>query len=217
MKKLLVTLLIMSMTITMLVGCGSSDKNTEKEPNTETNENTNEGTSEDASEDASNNSGTVAADWLVPKITIDGVDYTFPMEAQELVDNGWTMINKFPIGARPGANAGINFTKGDLTLFTNISSTTGAEQTMEEGEVCSIYYAADTANANVPISFPGNLTLGMSKAEVEKILPTEFVYNEKYHYFQYAKETEKGKLDIRIEMTDDDSIVKAINYICWTE
>ena len=195
MKKLFVSLFIMSMSISMLVGCGGSDRDNNKNPNTENDSNqdkdteeketetTNEnGSGEGNSEDTSGNTGIAASDWLVPKITIDGVDYTFPMEAQELVDNGWTMINKFPIGARPGANAGINFTKGDLTLFTNISSTTGAEQTMEEGEVCSVYYAADTDNAKVPISFPGGITLGMSKAEVEKILPTEFVYSEKYHY-----------------------------------
>ncbi len=230
MKKVFVVLLIMSMSISMLVGCGGSDKDTNKNPNTENDSKPNqdadtdkdesteeENTSGGTSEDISGNTGIAASDWLVPKIEIDGVVYTFPMEAQELVDNGWTMINKFPIGARPGANAGINFTKGDLTLFTNISSTTGAEQKMEEGEVCSISYAEEYDNFKVPIKFPGGLTIGMSKAEAEKILPGEFEYNEKYHYFQYTSETEKGKLDIKVEMSDDDSTVERIMYTCWTK
>ena len=158
-----------------------------------------------------------ASDWLIPKIEIEGVVYTFPMEAQELVDNGWTMINKFPVGARPGAHAGINFTKGDLTFFTNISSTTGVEQKMEEGEVSSISYSEEYSNIQVSLKFPGGVTLGMSKADVEKILPTEFKYVEKYKYYQYKKDTEQGQIEILVRLTDDESVVKEIDYTCWTK
>lgn len=238
MKKIIVSLLIMAMSVSMLVGCGDSGKDTNKEPNKEndsnvnqdadTNQNTQNGQDKDTekesetkdeatSENSSNNKGMIATDWTVPKIEIDGVIYTFPMEAQELVDNGWTLINKLPIGARPGANAGINFTKGDLTLFTNISSTTGAEQKMEEGEVCSISYSKEYENIQVPMSFPGGIALGMSREEVVKILPGEFQYVEKYKYYQYKNETEKGKIEVLIYLSDDETVVREIDYTCWTK
>ena len=164
-----------------------------------------------------NNSKLAASDLLTPTIEIDGVAYTFPIEAKELIDNGWTMENKLAVPATPGANAGVNFTKDDYTLFTNISSTTGKEQKIEEGEVCSIHYAKDVENINVPIKFPGEIAIGMKKADVEKILPGEFEYVEKYQYFQYKKETDKGELEILIYMSEDGSEVEKINYTCWTK
>lgn len=165
---------------------------------------------------AKNGSGS-AQDWLIPKIEIDGVEYTFPMEAEELVKNGWVMDENFSVPARPGSNALIIFTKDNMELFTNVSSTTGKEQPIEKGEVCSIVYGNTNSNKDVPMAFPGGITLGMSKAEVEKNIPEEFEYDDKYHCFKYVKETEQGKLDIEIQMTDDDSEVKEIHYTCWTK
>ena len=83
--------------------------------------------------------------------------------------------------------------------------------------MCSIDYFAESDNINVPITFPGNLTLGMSKTEVEQMLPDEFEYVSEYHYFKYRYDTEKGEIAIEIHMTEDDSVVERISYTCWTD
>lgn len=176
-------------------------------------------TSSDADNVVTENDNTLtASDLLIPTIEIDGVVYTFPMEAQELVDNGWVMDElSVERPANPGEMVAMEFYKDDMTLFTNISTTTGETQSLEECEVCSIYYSAESDNINVPITFPGNITLGMSKAEVEQILPDEFEYNAEYHYFKYRYDTEKGEIAIEIYMTEDDSVVESISYTCWTD
>lgn len=176
-------------------------------------------TSSDTDNVATENDNTLtASDLLIPTIEIDGVVYTFSMEAQELVDNGWVM-DELPVErpANPGEMVAMEFYKDDMTLFTNISTTTGEAQSIEEGEVCSIPYFAESDNINVPITFPGNLTLGMSKAEVEQMLPDEFEYVAEYHYFKYRYDTEKGEIAVEIHMTEDDRVVEEISYTCWTD
>lgn len=211
MKKTVILLAVGIVSIALVIGIGIAGKRGN------TGENTQQNTQGNSTENKEENKESGVTEWLIPKIEIDGVTYTFPMEAQELVKNGWEMDDNFPVPARPGANALIVFYKEGLELFTNVSSTTGKEQPIEEGEVCSIVYGNSNSNKDIPMAFPGGITLGMSKAEVEKILPEEFEYDEKYHYFKYLKETDLGKLDIQIQMTEDDSEVKEIHYTCWTE
>lgn len=205
MKKAVALLAVGAVSIALVIGVGIASKEGNQVANTQ------------GKEENKEQNSSLGRDWLVPKIEIDGVEYVFPMEAAELEKNGWVMDDNFPVPARPGANALIIFTKGDLELFTNVSSTIGKEQPIEEGEVCSLVYGNENSNKAISMKFPGGVVLGMSKAEVEKILPEEFEYDEKYHCFKYLKETEQGKLDIKIHMTDDDSEVKEIHYTCWTK
>lgn len=213
MKKAVALLAVGAVSIALVIGVGV----TSKEGNQAENQVENTQGKEENKEANKEQNSSSGRDWLVPKIEIDGVEYVFPMEAAELEKNGWVMDDDFPAPARPGANAVIVFTKGDLELFTNVSSTIGKEQPIEEGEVCSLVYGNENSNKAISMKFPGGVALGMSKAEVEKILPEEFEYDEKYHCFKYLKETEQGKLDIKIHMTDDDSEVKEIHYTCWTK
>lgn len=218
MKKKIAILAVAAVSIAAVAGVAIASKQSGTGEHTQTNSQMNAQTNEQGNTEENNEqNATVASDWLIPKITIDGVEYTFPMEAQELVKNGWVMDDNFPVPARPGANALIMFEKDGMELFTNVSSTTGKEQPIEEGEVCSLVYGNENSNKTIPMAFPGGITLGMSKADVEKILPEEYKYDEKYHCFKYAKDTEQGKLDIQIQMTEDDSEVKEIHYTCWTK
>ncbi len=156
-----------------------------------------------------------ASEWLDAMITIDGVTYQFPMAAQELVDNGWDMEDGFPFPARPGSNALVKFTKGDYMLSTNVTSVTGTEVPMEEGSV-SYITVYEGHNDNLPIVFPGGITLGMTKEEVEAILPSEFEYEAKYKWFKYRQEETMGQLVIEIQLTEDESTVSGISYSFWS-
>lgn len=225
MKKLLAVLLMMTLSTSLLIGCTgkeSTDNGNDAAVNQEADVNLDEAESEietepETTEPAVDNAAIPASEWLNGKIQIDGVVYDFPIEAATLAENGWTMATKFPVPARPGSNALIYFEKGDLRLETNVTSIVGTEVPMEEGAVSSIHYWTDGSNKDISMEFPGGVTLGTSKADVEKVLPSEFEYDAEFKRFKYFQEGDMGDLDIKIILSEDESVVTEISYTYWTE
>ena len=219
MKRKLALSLVGVLLVGCLSGCGSNKVETEngnvESQQTEETVSTDEMIESQESETEVSNSDVAEVVSDATTIQIDGVSYHFPMTVQELVDNGWTMNGKFPFPARPGSNALVDFTKGDLKLSTNVTSITGAEVPMEEGAISYLSFSAEHNNT-ISVVFPGNISIGMSKEEVESALSTEFVYDASKKYFEYEKQEDMGKLEIQILLTDDESQVKEISYTFWS-
>ena len=144
---------------------------------------------------------------------VGGDLYTLPTPVSEFIDNGWKIVENsgFVDG---GGTSGITIQKGSEKMYAEIMN---YDKSRMNPENCAVYRLNVGLDDSIYKSFalPGNIKIGTSKEELEKVVPNDFTKaDEDTQYTYFKSELKVGKsINVCIMINEGNEYNDKVDYI----
>lgn len=153
-------------------------------------------------------------DPTVPVVELGGDLYQLPCPVTEFYNNGW-VLNSLPCYIKAGNTEYITLQRDDALIDMYIGNYSNYQTTIEN---CAVFELFVRTSSNTTLKLSGGISLGMSVAQFESVIPDSFTHHTSgdSHNWAYRKDSpRKIYLNIEANTVDDQVILIDIRNETW--